>query len=92
MAGRFVSDTEIADRWRAWTPAEAAQRLFGVTAPWCVTAGWALNLFTDAATRDHDDIEIAVPAHRFGETKPFSAPVTRLTFRTAKVNTAGAQA
>ncbi len=67
MAGRAIDDDEIARRWRAWTPADVSQRLAGVTGPWCVTAGWALNLFTDAAARDHDDIEIAVPADRFSD-------------------------
>lgn len=65
MTGQPISDGEIAQRWRAWTPEQVAQRLAGVAAPWCVTAGWALHLFTDAASRDHDDIEIAVPARRF---------------------------
>jgi hypothetical protein len=38
-----------------------------VTAPWYVAAGWALELFTGDAAREHDDLEIAVPAIRFGE-------------------------
>jgi hypothetical protein len=67
MAGRSIDDDEIARRWQAWTPTDVSQRLAGVTAPWCVTAGWALNLFTDAAARNHDDIEIAVPANRFSD-------------------------
>ena len=31
------------------------------------SAGWALELFTGDAAREHDDLEIAVPAIRFGE-------------------------
>jgi hypothetical protein len=31
------------------------------------TVGWALSLFTESAAREHDDVEIAVPAGRFGE-------------------------
>lgn len=67
MAGRVLSDTEIDDAWRPWTPAEIATRLSSVTAPWCVAAGWALELFSDAAARAHHDLEIAVPAARFEE-------------------------
>jgi hypothetical protein len=58
---------EIRDLWDAWTPSEVAQRMSGVAAPWCVAAGWALELFTGDAAREHDDLEIAVPAGRFGE-------------------------
>lgn len=38
-----------------------------VAAPWYVAAGWALELFTRDAAREHDDLEIAVPAGRFAE-------------------------
>lgn len=65
--GRKVSDTDINDRWNPWTPREVTQRLAGVAAPWCVAAGWALELFTEAAAREHEDLEIAVPAARFDE-------------------------
>jgi hypothetical protein len=44
-----------------------ADRLAGVTAPWCVAAGWALDLFRGTHTREHHDLEIAVPAGRFAE-------------------------
>lgn len=53
--------------WAAWAPGELAARLSGVTAPWCVAAGWAVDLFHGEVTRPHDDIEIAVPAGRFTE-------------------------
>ncbi|MEW5810569.1 MAG: hypothetical protein AB1925_14040 [Actinomycetota bacterium] len=67
MSGRSLSAAEAEKRWASWTPAEVAHRLADVDAPWCVTAGWALHLFTDAATRDHSDLEIAVPECRFGD-------------------------
>ncbi len=38
-----------------------------VTTPWCVTAGWALDLFTGGGARAHADLEIAVPRDGFGE-------------------------
>lgn len=55
------------DDWRPWSPREAADRLSGVSAPWYVAAGWALDLFLGRETREHDDLEIGVPAHRFPE-------------------------
>ncbi|KRD18057.1 hypothetical protein ASE48_24020 [Mycobacterium sp. Root265] len=67
MAGRILSEAEIDDAWRPWTPDEVARRLSSVTAPWCVAAGWALELFSDSAARPHHDLEIAVPAARFEE-------------------------
>lgn len=55
-------------RWAgAWTPDEVARRLTGIAAPWCVAAGWALDLFRGEQTRKHGDIEIAIPAARFPE-------------------------
>jgi hypothetical protein len=38
-----------------------------VRAPWCVAAGWAIDLFLGGQRREHDDLEIAVPRDRFGE-------------------------
>ncbi|MBS2538045.1 hypothetical protein KGQ20_35360 [Catenulispora sp. NF23] len=55
-------------RWaHAWTPAEVASRLAGVTTPWYVAAGWALDLFRGKQTRRHGDLEIAIPAADFPE-------------------------
>ncbi|MFI1683146.1 nucleotidyltransferase domain-containing protein [Streptomyces sp. NPDC020607] len=57
-------------RWSScWTPDEVAQRLAGVTAPWCIAAGWALDLFRGTQMREHGDIEIAVPAAEFPEVR-----------------------
>ena len=67
MAGRELAVAEINEFWEAWTPSEVAQRMSTVAAPWYVAAGWALELFTGDAARGHDDLEIAVPAVRFGE-------------------------
>ena len=61
-------DLEL-DTWDAWTPAAAARNLRRLAAPWYVAAGWALDLFLGAQTREHDDLEIGVPAHRFGEVR-----------------------
>ncbi|HET9170254.1 MAG TPA: hypothetical protein VFN97_12500 [Actinospica sp.] len=57
-------------RWaRSWDPSEVAERLDGIDAPWAVAAGWALELFLGKPMRAHGDIEIAVPAARFGEVR-----------------------
>src|SRR5260221_6218307 len=53
--------------WAAWTPQEAARRLAGVEAPWAVSAGWAIDLFLGRERRQHEDLEIGVPADRFNE-------------------------
>lgn len=51
--------------WEPWSPSEVARRLDGVTAPWAVAGGWALDLFRGEVTRPHDDTEIAVPSAGF---------------------------
>jgi hypothetical protein len=53
--------------WDAWHPADAARLLADVRAPWCVAAGWAIDLFLGGQRREHEDLEIAVPCDRFGE-------------------------
>jgi hypothetical protein len=57
-------------RWSScWTPGEVAQHLAGIAPPWCVVAGWALDLFRGMQTREHGDIEIAIPAATFPEVR-----------------------
>ncbi|TQJ46613.1 nucleotidyltransferase domain-containing protein [Streptomyces sp. SLBN-115] len=67
--GGTVPDAdELQARWAdAWAPEQAAERLGGVGAPWCIAAGWALDLFRGAPSRRHGDLEIAVPAAGFPE-------------------------
>jgi Aminoglycoside-2''-adenylyltransferase len=60
--GTFEPDLSL---WGAWEPAEVARRLAGVDATWYVTAGWALDLDHGRQTREHEDIEIAVPEDGF---------------------------
>lgn len=57
-------------KWSAsWTPDAVARRLAGIATPWCVAAGWALDLFQGTRTRAHGDIEIAIPAAGFPEVR-----------------------
>jgi uncharacterized protein CbrC (UPF0167 family) len=57
-------------RWSScWVPDEVARRLAGLTTPWCVAGGWALDLFRGRQTRAHGDIEIAIPAASFPEVR-----------------------
>jgi hypothetical protein len=51
--------------WRPWRPEEAADRLQGLDVPWCVAAGWAIDLFVGHERREHDDLEVAAPADAF---------------------------
>lgn len=51
--------------WRAWRPEEVARRFAGSTLRWYVVAGWALDLFRGEQTRDHEDIEVGIPAADF---------------------------
>ncbi|WP_221639313.1 nucleotidyltransferase domain-containing protein [Nocardia bhagyanarayanae] len=67
VIGRPLSAEEAAGLWAAWTPAEVAERMAGVSAPWYVAAGWALDLFTGGDAREHSDLEIGIPRERFDE-------------------------
>lgn len=53
--------------WEAWHPRDVAVRLAHVDVAWGVAAGWALDLFRGDTTREHEDLEIAVPIGRFDE-------------------------
>jgi hypothetical protein len=53
--------------WDPWHPRVVADRLAGLDAPWCVAAGWAVDLFLGRPTRPHGDLEITVPANRFAD-------------------------
>jgi hypothetical protein len=53
----------------AWTPDQAAAALAGVSAPCAVAGGWALDLWLGEQTREHEDLEITVPAVFFPEVR-----------------------
>ena len=60
----FEPDVE---KWDAWRPEEAAGRLARVNAPWYVAAGWAIDLFLGGGHREHEDLEVAIPAFALDE-------------------------
>ena len=62
-----MSDPPDVDAWDSWHPRVVAARLSGLTVPWYVAAGWALDLFRGAQSRAHEDLEIAIPAGHFDE-------------------------
>lgn len=67
----------IEARWvDCWQPHEVARRLAGISVPWYVAAGWALDLFRGGQTRAHHDIEIGVPAGQFGQIRERFAEFT----------------
>jgi hypothetical protein len=53
--------------WDPWHPREAAAALAAVDVPWRVSAGWAIDLFVGRERREHEDLELAIPADRFDE-------------------------
>jgi hypothetical protein len=53
--------------WEPWRPEQAAERLAGVDVPWAIAAGWAIDLFVGLDRRDHEDLEVVVPASSFPE-------------------------
>jgi GNAT superfamily N-acetyltransferase len=59
------------DRWEAWRPEEAATRLAGCPVPWAVAGGWAIDLHLGRQTREHEDLEIAIPRSDFPRYRPY---------------------
>jgi hypothetical protein len=44
--------------WRACRPAQARRWLAGLSAPWWIAGGWALDLFAGRETRAHEDLDV----------------------------------
>jgi hypothetical protein len=60
--GKLANDPS----WQPWRPADIARLLAGLSTPWYVAAGWAIDLFRGRQTRQHADLEIGIPAPEFG--------------------------
>ena len=67
MASTETSFDPLRYPWAAWLPEDVARRLKRVAVPWYVAAGWSIDLFLGRQTREHEDVEIAVPSDRFDE-------------------------
>lgn len=65
--GEVVGEQDLP--WDAWTPAEVARRLAGVVATWYVAGGWAVDLHLGRVSREHEDLEIAVPVSEFDQVR-----------------------
>lgn len=63
------------EAWHPWTPGEAAARLAGIGVAWCVVGGWALDCWLGRQTRDHEDLEIAIPRGDFPTVRDHLAPL-----------------
>lgn len=61
------------DAWEPWAPADLAARLAGLDLPWYVAGGWALDLWHGRQTREHEDIEFAIPRAGFDRVRPYLA-------------------
>jgi len=59
--GEKIWDGPPLAAWHPWLPVEVARRLEGTSANWAVVGGWAVDLFLKSHSRQHEDIEIAVP-------------------------------
>ena len=58
------------EAWDPWHPGDFAARMEKAKFPWFVVGGWAIDLFLGKPTRDHEDLEIAVPSSFFGMLPP----------------------
>jgi Aminoglycoside-2''-adenylyltransferase len=58
------------EAWDPWHPREFAAHMEGSAVPWFVAGGWAIDLFLGRCTRDHEDLEIAVPSSVFEAIPP----------------------
>jgi hypothetical protein len=63
--------------WDPWHPDDVAAQLAGVSANWCVAGGWALDLWLGRGTRNHHDLEIAIPRPDFAAVRVALPPSAR---------------
>jgi hypothetical protein len=46
--------------WRPWTPDKAAALFAALRVSWWIAGGWAIDLFLQRQTREHEDLDILV--------------------------------
>jgi hypothetical protein len=69
LLGRWTSE-RADEEWDGWSPARAFSEIGSTEVPWCVTGGWAIELFVGAPFRAHADLEVAIPSSRWPEFRP----------------------
>ena len=52
--------TAVSYAWERLRPDDVAALLADLDAPWWIAGGWALDLFLDADTRPHGDVDVAM--------------------------------
>jgi hypothetical protein len=50
----------IDDPWQGFSVDEVAALLDGLPVRWWIAGGWAIDLFADSSTREHQDVDVAV--------------------------------
>jgi GNAT superfamily N-acetyltransferase len=69
---KFVDpDVPGLDAWDAWHPRDAAALLASCPVPWAVAGGWAIDVYLGRQTREHGDLEVAIPRARFAAYRPY---------------------
>jgi hypothetical protein len=53
------------DAWEPWSPRRVASILTDVDVRWAIVGGHAIDLWLGKSTREHDDLEIAIPRSEF---------------------------
>jgi hypothetical protein len=48
-------------RWQAFEPGEMTGMLADFGLPWWIAGGCAIDLFVGRTTREHDDLDVALP-------------------------------
>jgi Aminoglycoside-2''-adenylyltransferase len=47
-------------RWRPWNPDKTATFFAALPVPWWIAGGWAIDLFLERQTREHEDIDVLI--------------------------------
>jgi hypothetical protein len=47
-------------RWQPWNPDQTATFFAALHVPWWIAGGWALDLFLEKQTREHEDIDVLI--------------------------------
>jgi hypothetical protein len=56
-----LDDTkQVLGRWRPWSPDKTATFFAALHVPWWIAGGWAIDLFLERRTREHEDIDVLI--------------------------------